>query len=671
MRRTYPSPRIIALAILVLLAASTHAEETTFDPVAHLPGDLLLFAHARSVSGFLDSLEQTLAGKIVSHASTQRATEGLRRLMAPYLGVGEAPAEGSEQEKWLAMFQGVTGMRPHELLELLGSLGEVSVAARGPGPTGIPEVAVSLEVPAERSAQFDNLLSRLTQLLAQQTGSSVETRQVGGLEAAVVQLPFGPVFRTRFGNHTVVVSSPGLFRSIADAYQGSAEPGSSHRDSRLAQAAAKALPLADPEVTLLLDAQQLRRIGLALADAQGGAQELEHVLKLTGLDGVDSIAWAAGVSDGALDLVAHLGLSGESRGLLGAIEGSLGKLENLDGALSQVPAGAFEVQAWRWNPGRFLRDTLTVLEEGVPEMAAMIDEVLPQLEQASGLSLTDDLLTLQDATVVSFAVTPPAGGLFGDRIALLRKNVLAGYLNLLRKIGKRVGANEKTIDLAEAKISYLTLSSGLQVDGEFFKGILNGQPPRDPLPLVASLIPTVAWVEMEDDWVAVSSSTQALHRYVRFYRKSKSFADSGGAVGPLFAAQADGATSLAVYRPDGFLWLYNSAISVLSAFSGVLEPVGIEVALLAPGEEFRTALRPGLLRFSKNSHGLTLEGRGLLSSPPVVWIVAGTALGAGVVLPIAAVGSAENVEAEVLRSLPAGPGDGGSGRRGGRRGSNE
>lgn len=622
----FPTRFTAVVSLSAFLTAQAVAQDNKkFEPESHFPSDALLYFSLANAERFKEKCSSTLIGRMVSDPGWALAFRDLFKRLEPQLEEINAP------------FRAVTGKTPLELLRLLQ--GGVALVVRGPSPEGFPaEVALALEANDELS----KVLERVGRFFEQQTGKKLEARTVGGVEATVWPLPGAPLFQARLGTHWLAVSSPGLLRDIASAYEGQ-DPGKQpFKKGSLHAELQGPLKVERQEMLLAVNLEAIRSVALAFLQGNPDAEEVHRVLQVTGLDRLTSLGLAIGFRDGGMEGAFHLGMRGGARGVLSAIQKALPALaENVDSALPLVPASAHEVQAARLAPGKMLRELDKLLRQNIPEVGEEMDGWFQAMKEHTGIDVEADLFALADITLVSFMVEPPAGGLLSDQVMVAQTEELKSYLSLLKKLAELTEATERELDATKGmKIRYVSLASGKTLAtggllGAFFSG--PGTPEQlasIPRTVLAAMVPVIAWVDLPEGWTVVSTLPQALKRYTTHYARGKRFSEVSE-LAALFRKQASGASAVSVFQGGkSILWAYNSLLSVGSAFAPFLNMLGVDLAPLPPAEAFEGTVRPGYMSLRMTPEGFTIRGhRALSSSSTVLAGAAVTGIVAGVVIP--------------------------------------
>jgi len=626
------------LAVFLTTTAALRADER-FDPLKHFPAPSMLYLSVESVSGLKQKLAATLAGRIVTHPDTSLAFGGLLKTLSERIEEETGPVRQ------------VTGKGVFELLGMFE--GRFALTVRGMGPAG-PELAIAIELGDNR----DDILGVLGRLRAivEDEGGPLTTAKVGGADVVTWPSDGPPILQTVLGDHLLFVAGDGLLKAIADAYAGTGS-GPTLGDSDMMKGLAKPLSVPGREVTLAIDVAAIRQLAMAFAGPNESA-EIETVLRLTGLDRVGAIGKAVGFS-GSASRPSFVVLTPKGDGGLQKVfRMAMPPIESLDGALEQIPRAAHEIAASRVAVGELLRGLDSLVRLHFPEAGSEIDELSAQLQQHTGLSLRDDLMQLGPITTIGFNVEPPAGGLFSDQLMLFRTAELEPYWKVGVTLAKRIGAEPQTIDVGDAKMVYLNPAAGMTAGGGLLGELLETGDPTELFESEEAVMGLIfgsvrlARTDLADGWSVVSFYPQAVRRYLSHYAKGKKLSDNA-AFAKYARAKIVKSNAASVFRGGkSVLWGYNTFVTAANWFSSYLALVGVDAGMLPPAEEFLDATGMGYLQLRLRNKGLIVRGeRPLDSSTTVLVAVAGTAVVAGMIVPVLSRGRGEAYKIQSMNNM--------------------
>ena len=295
---------------------------------------------------------------------------------------------------------------------------------------------------------------------------------------------------------------------------------------------------------------------------------------------------------------------GPFQGLLKSLSDSFGGPRNYE-ALQRVPASAAYVCSFSVNPAAVFQALAGGAENGAV-LSGLLDDGLAILEQAAGGPLRDDLAKLPRLDVHAFQVTPPAGCLIPDTVVLLEEKEARPYLALLEKLAGRLGSSVPGVNVQGEEVTCLR-----------FHGILGklGIPVPRGAPDPAA---TVAYRALEDGWIAVSDSPQAIARHLSHYSKeTKRFSELPG-VSKRVGDGSGRSRALAFLRGEkSLLAIYNTAVDGLHligpSVQSLLDTYGVDPALFPPAEVFLPRFSEGFVIVQKRPDEISLHGHRVLT----------------------------------------------------------
>ncbi len=500
-------------------------------------------------------------------------------------------------------FSARTGLALLDVLRL--PRGEVAAALAGVGEDR-PRFAVAVELGAERQTILDLLRKVDGRLEATGGGPEFPRAVTGGLP--VVLWPAGPdakVARAVLGTHVVFAYPADFLVPIIRAHR----EGQSKAQSRAAFLEDLSPRLAlkgDREALVVVDLAGIRAaLRARRGENPGPPDEADLLFQASGLEGANTLGMALGFLDGGLEFKLHLSTPGGPQGLLGAVASSISPLEKPEVYLERVPADSSGLLALRLQPGKLFLDGLSAISAAAPEVGDSLRRSLREAEEALGVSLKEeDLKSLPPLGMVLFSMTPPAGNLLDDQIALFRTAEFRPYQDFLARALEASGHGFRVHDEGGRRIHYFSLG---------------------------------AFLDLGDGWTVFSRTLVALRRYVSHYASLKKAPDVPETFG-FFRERIAGAQGAAILRgARSLLGCYNTLVSLANVFApsfeAYLTPYGIDPGLLPAGEEFLAEAKDGSLRFEIGPEGLGLHGHRVLRNTGLLSVVAGVSIISGIAIP--------------------------------------
>ncbi|HVR72887.1 MAG TPA: hypothetical protein VMT52_01080 [Planctomycetota bacterium] len=624
MKRSLVPLLLGAMSLVLAPSRPSSAQEVAkrFDSRLHLPARPLLHVSLGSVERLGRRLSETIWGRIVTHPGWKGALGGLLAeggaLSAVLPGIDEASGPFIE----------ITGKKPLEILGLLE--GEVAFVLQGISPMG-PEAALAIET-GKRKGEILAVRTRIRSAV-EESGIELQSVDSNGIEASA--WPLGPMhlFDAHIGTHLVVATSQRLLDSITAAYSGK-EPETPAASRLLGGGVEKELAVEAREGLFLADLAQLRGI----ASGAVGDPNFETFLQVSGLDGVTTLGAALGFGNEGSEIAIHVGLEAKAGGVLSAIRDSLPAIGDIGKALPLLPGTSHVVSASRIQPGKLLRAIDGIIRAGYPDSGEGIDVVYEEISKASGIQVKDDIWTLPDITIHAFQADPPAGGFFADAALLVETKSLEPYWKLFLTFGRLASAEVRSLTTAAGKITYFHVPPGGEGAGgalwRAFRdgGALTGSPDEALAIVAATLMGSLCRADLPGGWTVLSGSSQTLVRYLEHHKIGLVKDQPLAALARARFPRASGAH--VTLGGKGFLYAYNSVLSLASAFAPFLAVMGIDIMQAPPAEAFQELVKPGWVSFEAGPAGFTLKGHGILESS--TGVLAGTAvvaMGAGLAVP--------------------------------------
>jgi hypothetical protein len=597
---------ILAAALAVNARSARGEEPKRFRPEVHFPRPAVVYATIGSVERLGARLAGTLLGRILTDPGTRKALAGVRALCEETFQRDGAPLPS-------------TGKTLFELLGLIR--GELSFCiGRQPGALALfPQMAASLELGTARE-EILAVVAKLAEAVGEGRGAPLPRRAIGDVEATVFpSTRLGDLHVATLGTHLVVTSNAEALRAIAEAYARDDDTAPADRAESLEPGLTRQLVVNDREVLILADTKAFREMFLGV-QTPPYREQIEAILRATGLDRVASCAYALGFRDGGMEGVLRLGMPDGAGGVLAALQASLAPVGDVREALSRMPGEAREVRFLRLDAGAFLRELDRVLPQAAPDMADGLKSIYRWLEATLDIS-AGELQALGALTVHSFLVEPAAGDVVSDGIVLVRTEELAPYWSVLEKLAKAAGRKPEPLSGAGNAVY-------LQLVGENEAVQLAGQwTPALPEILIFAMVGlpavTLTRADLEGGWTIVSTLPQAVLRYLDGPRRAPLSSDEAFAALVLDRSK-DAAAAVVSRGGKHLLWAYNVAIRSLHAGEFFFLDGGFDPVHLPPAERFLAAVRPGSLRLEASSKAVALRGhRGLEATAGLA--LAGTA----------------------------------------------
>jgi len=617
-------PRAAVAALIGFgFAMPVIAADGGFSPREGFPKESFLYAEI-DLGGIVAALPQTPLGRIASHPQTLKALGDLPAMLRRQFA-GEtrnfAPALGGDV---------------FAFLEAIG--GRWSFALEAKGPTDPPNVYAALDLRGQKDGLL-RLVGLYAGIVAPRFGVEPSQRVVSGHEVTSIVpdggdlVPGGGdlgIFAVVLGDHLVLGMAPTTrFDAVIERFARSVSAGggsaaSGGIASAPSFATAREGELARPLVTVFLDVEGLRRVFLALFERPGAEERLataRAALEALGIDRLASIDFQLALNDS--DWETRLALRSPDRlgGLVGLLAESFDGAGNAD-AYSRVPESASVLASYAIDKGRFFRGVgalIAALPESIPA-APFWQQVARHLEEATGLSLADDLEKLPRLEVTSFLVPSPSGGLFPDGYAVCRLAQILPYLQALDKLAHKTGAEIRPLEIGGRSVAWLRIESVMRALGV---GPATG--PLATLPdgvkrLLVALDPSVsiAFTPLDDEWILLADSPQAIERYLLVHAQSTKVAESARWRALLAAFGSEKGAFCVLGGGESALAGYNSLLSVVALLAPTMEDVlaelHVDLALLPPAEEFLPLFRPGFVLVGRSEGVLVIRSHRLLTN---------------------------------------------------------
>jgi hypothetical protein len=622
-----PLPPLGAMLLLLAVAAPRSplggqepAPSTRrFDAEAHLPSSSLFHLHVPSGRKLIAALGDTLPGRILRdeevHAALGRLPEGILGLVRQETGPLAA----------------VLGRDPLEALSLLE--GELVLSITGLDPLSFVSVVAAIELGTNRAAILD-VVERLARL-GLHAGAEPRRIPLGGREATLIATGGPPIHFLVLGEHLVLSLSRDVLDGIIQAFDGKLPAGDlCLKDNEAFRGALAKVETAEPRLRLVVHLAALRSLVLGPPLSLGRDPEAMAIARLSGLTGVDGLAYGLGARGGDVEGKLHLALAPGKLGLLGAaLEGiAAPPMGGRDALLALAPAATRSLSAIALEPGKMLRGLHAALRDGLPdELWSEVAAAIQGVEARIGLSLERDLFTLGRIDLLSAEAPPPGGSFVDDLYVFVKTEQWEPLRSAIGKLGESLGRPAQSLDEGGRRIEYVRIGS-LASRLLFPRGEL--PPLDDPEELLRAVLPppiAVAAVPLDDGWTLLSLSPQPLIRYLRYHaRGDKLSRDS--ALARLFLEAPPNALASSFRPGGGALAAYNTFLALLPArvqvplpfFAAELEPYK-----LPPAEKFFAFQAEGFHRLTVETDGITLHGHRVLSGSFGSILLTGGALAAG------------------------------------------
>lgn len=578
-----------------------------FSPDEHLPSPALLFASSSSVDELRARCAGTLAGRLAAHPGCWRALEGLR-----------ARLEEAARDLWTpagARLAGVLG----RILERAGGGAAVAVY-RAPQPHLVHWILaadLSRGSPEETRALGEGIPEALKEEIGEAAGSEAEPRQVGDLAALAVAAAGRELLIACIGGYCLASTSSDLLADAAAACR-----RGSRRDSiaggRLRAELQDHLAIGGESLRAEID---LRELQAALTAWMGDAAEekrAQSLLRFTGLNGLSSMAVVLGFRGEEAELRIRVGLQAGTGGLLEAVQAGLLRLEDPEAFAPRVPRDALDIAAVRVAPGRMLRRLDAHLRQTAPEVGGGLDLLYRWLEESTGVSVADDLWTLDDITALRYRRTPEGGALFPDALWLARSDELAPYWNLAVKLAALLGAERTSIDAGGRALEYFDAPAGLASSllGPLLPWNSAGADEESGSRLgtfaarwsIAAFL-SLGRIEADGGWTLVSTSPMALRRAAAQLDASQSLAGDAVRLDRLREVFSGSTAAAATFGGGSALWWYNSILGAGGAAPTLLRSCGIEPVHLPPAEIFAGGRAEASIELRIDPRGIDLRCR--------------------------------------------------------------
>ena len=626
---------LTAIFTLCSFAAAQEGTARRFKPLAHWTGPGLLYLGIDNAARFHDRIGETLPGRIWRHPGTRQAFAELWPWLTELLSEPVRPVRD------------VTGKAPWEILGLL--TGEVALAVRSVTP-GLVEAQLAVEL-GEHKQEILGVVGRLRKLIEDEQGSLLETLLFEGGEARLWPLPWGQGVEAVLGTHWIFCATRGLWEETLASFQGKA-----HTDAPAPPIPPEVLKVVDypgREAVFALDIGTVRNMAMAAVGQSSAAKLIGRVIRVGGLHRLTWLAGSLGFDAGGLRLMMHAAVKEGSGDGLDALVKGTGSAPWPTEAMALVPAGATTVYSLRVHPAELLRGIETAVVNGMPNGAKTVEDVHAFIEAQIRVS-PKVLASLPQVDVCGFKVSPPAGSLFDDEIALFPPTAFAPYRKLLQKMldnpedkPRRLESHGEVIECFE--IGNAAAREALTAVIE--RGSLSQS--KEAFSLLLSLAgSTPSVVELKGGWTAFAGSSQSLVRLVDAYAKGPRLSlDSP--LGALAKAKLAGAAYASVSQGErDLLSAYNSVLKIAAGLRPLLSALRVEVACLPPAEAFLAEAKPGYFRLTASPAGFTLEATRVPGmSQTSLLAAAGGSMLAGFFVPTLLAGRSEAFKVQCANNM--------------------
>jgi hypothetical protein len=621
--------------LLALLAAPALSPAERFDPESHFPKECFYFQSLHAGRLRL-GWPSTPPGSVLAHPGVRKAFAGLE---ASLLGRLRAAPD--------AEFERVMGMDLLQFLDLF--TGEVASTLSGVDITaGGPRMLFSVELGNKRK-EILAVVERLGKaFLDEAGGGQPDTREVHGYKVTVWPARFGPSLEHAVVGGALLFSMGGEIDGAIARFAGKDAPAALRSNPAFARAKAQAT-LADPWCTVFVNWEAIRNtINAFMAQMGDQGGETARVFAALGLDKLASGFLRAAIRDGDFEAKLFLDSPGGLSGIPGLLAESLGAPAE-EGGLARLPVGALELAASSLAAGRLARGVVEALRNGFPQMAGFIGHLIGEFEERTGLSFEKDIAALPRLDVHSFSMQPLIGGYVPDQVAIVRTSEFQPYLVLLDRLARKLGIEVKKVEAGGRDVAYFSAASiysrlgipwgaprqGSQADLEGMPEEMKayvlpipGQPDihvHDSYLVTVAKTPfpepsfTLAIASIDAEWMVVSTTPQAVGRYLATYSRGPGSAVEDPLATAVRAEAGKGAAWWGFRGGRQFAAAYNTALSLAMAIAPTLEkqlaPLGIDLAHLPPGEELAPAFaHDGFLVFRPAADSLLIHGRAVLSN---------------------------------------------------------
>ncbi len=575
------------------------------------------------IGGLRVAVPNSPFGKIASHPELQKALGKLPEMLREQVVQQTGP------------FKLFFGGDIFQFLDTMSTTWTVAVE-ENPG-SEMPSCFVAIDLAKERQRVL-TLFSTYVHLAANGLGVKPTKKKIGDENVISIALDREEYAAQRvvLGNHLVL--SVGLQNALDNvvaryvAHRGANSEVDASLVSTAAYRAAKNDALSDPLVSVYFSGTKFVGLMKSIVAAkaipgndQGAPAMIDGVAGALGFDRLDGVRFDLGFSDGdweeSLSLQSEKGFSGLVKTFVDAFDAP----QSTD-AFGLVPASATHFGSYSIDKGLFFRE-IEALALSLPEewqVAPIYRGLVHLFEDATGLSMKEQLQKLPRLDVTSFQVYPPAGGLLPDKYAICPTGQIVAYLQALDAFARKTGAELIPLELDDRSGVYIRAASLMR---SFGIGPASGplQNLDDEIKMaILALDPgiSLAFAPITDDWILVADSPQALERYFLVHEKAPKVAESDRWK-PLLAA-TKGSAFAVLSGGEDFLVGYNTATSILGLLGPTAQPAivryGIDVAALPAGEEFLPLFRPGFILAKKDANSVSIRGHRVLTNviPAVV-----------------------------------------------------
>jgi hypothetical protein len=578
-----------------------------FDPELHFPKASLLFLRA-DIGKLRRAFRETPLGALVFHPGVRKALGKL-----PEFLMGEIRRETAEFERdmgvdlfsFLDYFQGDVAMTWHET-----------------DPRNGPRMYFSVELGPKRK-EILAFVEKLAQIVVREGGSRSSER-VRGRAVDQWNVRYGPAIElVELGDYLVFYvaeDKPGGLKDVVERFATDGKDGL-RQNTRFALASGRTAGFT-PLLAAYVDLEEVRELTYTMirsfpfGDTAENERQARSIFEFTGLDKVSTVSYRTGIRDGDWEGKLAIESPGGLSGLLQLLAECAGAAKD-PAPLDRMPHGATQVASFSLQPGRLLRETIQGVEARWPQAKGEIEAFSSRLEEALGVSLSRHLYLLPRVDIHAFQVSPPAGGLLGDSLALVKAGEAKPYIALLETMARKTGGGPQQLEVLGKQVEYVRVSGLLSRLGMLPEGFRMG---GAEAALVAALMNpalTVAHAPLDDNWLVLGSTPHAVARYLEHYAKGKKLSEDEAVVQLLRNQIGSGAAYVAVRGGGAFLGVYNSLVSAANLAAAKLEhlarPYGIEPAHLPAGEVFASRFGTGFVLLRSDKDSIVLHGHRFFS----------------------------------------------------------
>ncbi|MBN1421312.1 MAG: hypothetical protein JXP34_21235, partial [Planctomycetes bacterium] len=287
--------------------------------------------------------------------------------------------------------------------------------------------------------------------------------------------------------------------------------------------------------------------------------------------------------------------------------------------LDRVPANAFFAWACGWDlPGVWGR--ILGLTGAVPPLKEMLDQKIPEVEDAIGVKIAEDLLGTIGSQQVSWLAFPPDGGLVPDDLGAMKLSDPAGFMKAIGTATAHLGGAIRKVPAGSATMTVVEipiLEAATKIGRIFDEStpsvdeIVQNVGDNPIAAAVAANISTQIALVLEGDVLIAANSPLALKRYIAT-RAAGGWKTLGADAffQKTTAGRLAGRNGFVYLRMDPALArLYGAAVPMLQVLAGgpLRRMVGADLAQLPTPEFIERIFSGALMTYRVDADGIEIK----------------------------------------------------------------